>query len=610
MPYAELLEDDDGKIVVTTTYADRYLIRQLPGANYHPLTQTWRVPLSWPACLTLRGLFGDDLDVGPLLASWANGEYALRVRPALATRDALTADEITDPVITEVLEVLEMIERDAKIRLLGYQRVDVGFLVTGRHGSILANPMGLGKTASVIRALQVLYVMGENPFPALVICPNTVKLTWADEIAKFAPELRATVITGPAGVRRRIIEAETDVLIVNWEALRIHSRLAPYGAMTLSETERTRRDLNERGLVTVIADEAHHAKDPHSKQTRAMWALAGEARYRWLMTGTPVASHVGDLWSLLHAADQRAFPAKSRYLERWARVELGFYGGSQVLGLNPETEAEFRAVTAPMLRRVPKEAALPQLPPKLDVIYRYTEMTPVQAKLYKQAEDDMILLVHDSDQLLSIPNAIAQLTRLLQFAAASAHVESESYEDQETGETKTRARVVLEAPSSKVDDLVELLQEMDEEPLVVGAVSTQLLNLAAARLAREGVTCGLITGQQGIADRQLAKDLFQDGRLRVILVNIDAGGEGITLTRARTVLIMQRHWSSIKNDQFIDRVHRMGQEYPVQVIDQVTFGTVEFRKLQVIAEKEQRIEEILQDKPSFLRLLGQDMMRR
>jgi SNF2 family DNA or RNA helicase len=412
------------------------------------------------------------------------------------------------------------------------------------------------------------------------------------------------VVTGSAGQRRKVIASDADVFLVNWEALRFHSRLAGYGSTALTDAEKQRKELNDRGFVTVIADESHHAKDPHAKQTRAMWALMREASCRWLMSGTPVVSHVGDLWSLLHAANRRAFPSRARYLDRWAKVELGFYGGAQILGLNPDTEAEFRAVTNPMIRRVPKELALPMLPPKLDVSYRHVEMSPAQAKIYRRVEEEMLMLLHDAEGAVSVPNAIAQLTRLLQFAAASARVEQVPAVDPGTGEEYHKTRVILEPPSSKVDDLVELLAEMDDEPLVVAAVSTQLLNLAAERLAREGVTYGLITGQQRLEDRQASTEMFQRGDLRVMLVNPAAGGEGITLTRARTLLFMQRDWSKVRNDQLEDRVHRMGQAYPVQVIDQVTQGTVESRKLQVIREKGDRIEEVIQDKASLLRLLG------
>lgn len=595
--------EDERKIQVVTTYADRYLIRQLPGASYDKDAQAWRAPLSWASCLTLRGLFCQSLEIGPKLLDWAVSQRRGRIDPAMRVRDALTDDGIDDLTIIEAIDWLNSVESRSEIKLLPYQRADVAFMFVNRWGCILANPMGLGKTASAIRTLQVISLQyGENPFPALVICPNTVKMTWQDELRKFAPELKPAVISGPAGVRRKAIASSADVFMINWEALRIHSKLSAYGSMSLTEAEKTPKELNERGFKTVIVDEGHHGKDPHSKQTRAMWALMNDATYRFLMTGTPVVNNVGDVWSLLHAVDRNGFPAKTKFLERWARVELGFYGGSEILGLNPETADEFRAITNPLIRRIPKEAALPMLPRKLPVQYRYAEMSPAQAKLYRQMEDDMIVQVQET--LLSAPNAISQLTRLLQFASASARLETHVVTDKVTGEQKEVQRVVLEPPSSKVDDLVELLDEMVDEPLVVAAVHTQLINLAAARLAKEGISCGLITGAQSGQERQDAISQFQDGKIRVMLLNIDAGGEGITLTRASTLLFMQRHWSKVRNDQVEDRIHRMGQDKVVHIIDQIAPDTVEYRKLESIMEKGERIEEIIQDRAALLRLLG------
>ena len=612
MPYAELLAEDHRKIEIATDFSDRYLIRQLPGASYHKDTQTWRCKRSWAACLTLRGLFREELRIGPQLVEWASAERLSRIDPAMALRDALHAEQLDGSQIQQVIRIIardieSLRQGGGQRRLFGYQRADVAYLALARHG-ILANPPGLGKTGSAIRTLQVLSCMGEAVFPALVITPNTVKRTWEDEARKWAPDIAVSVIDGPAGKRRKAIEADADLYVVNWEAMRVHSRLSAYGAMALTEEERTPRELNQKQFRTVIADEAHRARDAHAKQTRAMWSLMHAAEFRYLLTGTPVVSNMGDLWSLLHAVEPEGFPAKTKYIERWARVELGFFGGAEILGLNPETADEFRAVTEPLYRRIPKEAALPQLPPKLDVMYRYCDMSLPQARLYQAMEKDMITEMQGD--IISAANGLAKLTRLLQFAAASAETYEDTVADKETGEDKVITRVRLKMPSSKVDDLVDLLDETDEEPLVAVAVSTQLIRLAAARLAKADISCGVITGDVSTDDRQEYIRQFQAGEIRVMLMNIDAGGEGITLTRASRILFMQRSWSKVKNEQVEDRLHRIGQEAPVQVIDQIAPGTVEYRKLDILADKGERIEEIVRDHAALLRLLGQDKIIR
>jgi SNF2 family DNA or RNA helicase len=566
----------------------------MPGTAWRSEDKHWRVPRSWAACVVLRQLFGQDLELGGQLVAWARDRRYWRIDPVMMLRDKLYFDD--DCRASEsaggAWQYLEEIEAGHELKLFPYQCIDVLFMTLNTRG-ILANPMGIGKSASSIRTLLLHDKMEAEPFPALVICPNTVKETWAGEFRKFAPELDVVIVTGGAGTRRKVLTPGHQVYIINWEALRIHSRLAGYGPMALTDEEKEPKELNKLGFRTVIADEAHRAKDPKSKQTRAMWALMREAEYRYPVTGTPVVSNVGDLWSLLHACEPEGFPAKSRYLERYARIELGFFGGQEILGLRPETTGEFHAITRPLIRRVPKEAALPQLPPKLDVVYRFCEMSPAQKKLYDQMEKNLLAQVEGSEELISAPNAIAQLTRLLQFASASATVDTDNH-------------VHLSLPSSKADDLAELLSEMGDEPLVVAAVSRQLIELAAARLDKEGITYGLITGVISTEDRQRAVERFQEGKIRCILLTIDTGGLGITLTRASTLCFMQRHFSKILNDQCEDRLHRIGQTSPVLIIDQIAPGTVEYRKLQILQGKSERIEEVVQDRETLLRLLGRE----
>jgi SNF2 family DNA or RNA helicase len=282
------------------------------------------------------------------------------------------------------------------------------------------------------------------------------------------------------------------------------------------------------------------------------------------------------------------------------------YGGLTVLGLKPETEPEFRKVTLPLYRRLPKEIILPQLPPKLETIIRHTPMTPKQARAYHQMEKDQLAQLNDT---LVAGSQLAVLTRLLQFAAASASVEYVPRvikNEDGTEYTRQHAIVTLEEPSSKVDDLMELLTEMDQEPLVVGAVFSQLINLAAARLKEARISHGLITGAQSGEERAEAVRAFQAGEIRVILLTLGAGAEGITLTRARVSLLMQEDWRPDFNDQFTDRTHRIGSEIhdSVQLIKQITPGTVEERKTLVLKMKDSRIEEVIQDRATFARLLG------
>lgn len=642
MPLAEIV---DGTITVRTEYHDKHLMQQLPGARYNRSQSVWMAHLSWATCVALRGLFGDKLQIGPQLTAWAWKIRNERIMPAMQLRDMLELPQgMTVPHLDEI-------EEHQRLRLYPYQQVDVKFLLLNRR-ALLTNPPGLGKTGVCIRFMQVLAKMGENPFPAVVICPNSLKFTtWRDEIAVWAPELTVQVVDGGAATRRKQLEQKADVYIINWESAKLHTKLAGYGTIELSQKDITPKELNHLNPRTVIMDEAHRLKDPRSQQTRAAWALAHQAEFRVAATGTPTADNVGDMWGLGHCVEELWFPAKTKFLDRYAEISLNFFGGAEVLGVKAENRAELYSIIDPIMRRVPKEAALPQLPPKLPVQIRYTPMTAKQQKAYSQMESSMIAMLNE---ILVAPNPLSQLTRLMQFASASAELERVTrrvtvkvpvridgaevtdeeielleeldlddafneayitpYARDEDGKITTIRRVIereevvvrLSAPSAKIDDMVDLLEELGDDPLVVAAESRQLIELAAARLDKLKISYGLITGAQSAYERSLAVNSFQAGRIRVILMTLGAGAEGITLTRANTMLFMQEAWSEIKNIQAQDRVHRIGSEIHdfVRIIKQVTPGTVEQHKIEVLAEKRGRMEEIVRDEQTLLKLLG------
>jgi SNF2 family DNA or RNA helicase len=208
------------------------------------------------------------------------------------------------------------------------------------------------------------------------------------------------------------------------------------------------------------------------------------------------------------------------------------------------------------------------------------------------------MLMAALNELLVAPNPLSQLTRLMQFAAANAEI---------TGrDEKNNAIIKLTNPSAKVDDLIDLLEELDDQPLAVAAVSRQLIDLAAARLDKEKISYGLITGAQSSLERDRAIDQFQNGKIRVILFTLGAGAEGITLTRSQRILFMQRSFSPLQNAQGEDRIHRIGSEIHdhVQIIHQVTPGTIEERQWDQLIEKGARIEEVVRDREALARLLG------
>ena len=596
MPVQVELNETGEHIRIETEWRYKELCKSIPGATWNAKDQAWRLPLSWASCLALRSVFKEDLAIGPLLTSWATNELNTRVTPANNLRDV---DTLEDPDNED---------------LFPHQRACVAFLSTARR-ALLADEPGLGKTAQTIRALKKLHDNGEEVFPALVACPNTLKKNWKREFGMWWPDARVEVISGSAGQRRKQFETEADVYVINWESLRSHSRLASYGSVALARCtecgghdekvtenrcEVHKRELNAIDFKAVVADEIHRSKDPKSKQTRALWAATGDADIRFALTGTPIANNVLDLWSILHWLSPEEWPSKTRWIDRMIDTMLNAFGGMMVLGVKPHMNDEFYATVNPRMRRMLKARVLPWLPPVLKE-RRDVEMSTKQAKAYKQMRDVMIAELEGGSALVA-PSPLTQTTRLLQFASSYAEITI----DELTGEMQA----VLAEPSCKVDALMNDISNGDfgDDSVAVCAVSRQLIELLSAAMTKAKIPHGLITGAQNEDERQQAVDDFQSGKIKWILFTAQAGGVGITLTAARRLVMLQRPWSLVDYKQALDRVHRIGSEIhdSVVIMDYVTEGTIEERVIQVLDSKADNFENIVHDKHQLLKMLTDD----
>jgi SNF2 family DNA or RNA helicase len=600
MPVTVELEETSNHIIINADWRFKELCKSIPGSGYDAKTQMWKVPVSWSACLALRSTFKTDLEIGQKLTDWAANERSTRVDPANELRN---------------LELLPDGEGDQD--LFPHQRAGVKFLSTAKK-ALLADEPGLGKTAQAIRSLKQLQSQGEQVFPSLIVCPNTLKKNWAREFKKWWPDsgLNIQVITGTAAQRRKQFEQENvDVYIINWESLRTHSRLSAYGSIalakciecgghdertTLNKCEIHKRDLNLIDFKSVVADEMHRSKDPKSKQSRALWAATGDAKVRFALTGTPIANNVLDLWAILHWIAPEEWPSKTRWIDRMVDTMLNAFGGMMVLGVKPHMESEFQATVNPRMRRMLKANVLPWLP-EMMFERRDVEMSTKQAKAYKQMRDNMIAELESGETLVAA-SVLTQTTRLTQFASSFAELVT----DENTGEPKA----ILAEPSCKVDALLDDIKSGDfgEDSVAVCAVSRQLIELLSARLTKEKIEHGLITGAQNEEERQKAVDDFQSGKIKWILFTAQAGGVGITLTAARRLVMLQRPWSLVDHKQAIDRIHRIGSEIhdSVIVMDYVTESTIEERVLQVLETKADNFEQIVRDKDRLLDLLKED----
>jgi SNF2 family DNA or RNA helicase len=280
---------------------------------------------------------------------------------------------------------------------------------------------------------------------------------------------------------------------------------------------------------------------------------------------------------------------------------INAFGGMMVLGVKPDMEQEFYAAINPRMRRMLKARVLPWLP-EVITERRDVEMGAKQTKAYKQMLDHMIAMIEKPDGSLGdsvvAPNPLTQALRLLQFASSYASIEI-SDAGQEV--------LTLSDPSCKVDALIDDMKNGDfgDDSVAVCAVSRQLIEILSARLTKEGIPHGLITGAIDADERQRHIDAFQAGKTKWILFTAQAGGVGVTLTTARRLVMLQRPWSLVDYKQALDRVHRIGSEIHDSVIitDYVTQGTVEERVIQALDTKSDNFEQIVRDKAQLLQML-------
>jgi SNF2 family DNA or RNA helicase len=479
-------------------------------------------------------------------------------------------------------------------------------------GMLLGNDQGTGKTISCQTALRNL----EGALPALVVCPNSVKRVWEQEALKWLPGCTVYVIGGGAAGRLKMLKAAladpTAVIVINYEGLRSHSKLAPYGSIRLkrcadcggqddavkpAQCHVHPKELNGTGVIkSVVLDEAQALKDAKSQQTRACWAVCHDPSVtrRIAMTGTPIANHVGDLWAIMHAVAPDEYPVRSAFLDRYAQMSWNSFGGLDIVGIRQDNAAEFFSFFDARYRRVTKAQAAPWLPDK----YRSVRYAPLPTKMRKAYDEmaDQLITRFDDGTITFAPNTLAQTTRLLQVASAY-------------GTSEPDGSYHMVEPSPKIDVLMELLEEMEGRPLVACALSKQLINLASKRLEKAGIPHGLITGDVHELDRRRNLDQFQAGKLRALLVTIGAGGVGLTMTAADTILFLQRSWSLIQNLQMEDRVHRIGSEIhdAIHVIDVVAPDTVEEWQIARVHAKLLRLEEIRRDGLDFQETTGDDI---
>lgn len=623
-------EAENGRIWLDATFRLKELVLSLPGHRWNADRGQWSLPLTWPACVQLRAVFRENLEIGPDLGAWAWAEKQ-RVDRCMILRGVDAGEYLSTGVHADGLDGL----------LFPLQAAGVEFMEVA--GSALnSDPVGAGKTVMTLRAILRL----DNPLPLLIVTTKSMLYTWERECARWAPGLRVVVCTGSAVVRKKVFAqmagGNADVMVVNWELLPKHSRLARYGSIALTDAQRTPGELNTLGFRTVVGDEAHKIRNPKSLVTRAAWAVGDAAVYRFALTGTPIGNVPDDLWSVMRFVSPEEWPSKTAFIDRYVLSEYSPFGFHESVGIRPDRKDEFYACLDARFLRRPRELVVPGLPGALPVQVQELEMGAVQKRLYEQMRKEMLADLEGGQLLAGSP--MMQMMRLVQFASAAgelvdpelqagkmyyrdevaqgrrwvkcgtcAHefivgwtaeeIEKGTYwqcpdtdvEPHACEVVPYRKTLLLREPSNKIDALIERMEEMAPEPAVIFCESRQLLEMAVARLQRTQIPTVAVSGGVTGKDRSDAVTAFQAGDARAICLTYGAGSEGLTLTRANVTIRLQLPWSKIKDIQSKGRTDRVGQERVVEVIDLITRNSVESRISEVLAQKGVRLEEIVRD---------------
>ncbi|WP_416234432.1 DEAD/DEAH box helicase [Paenibacillus sp. JNUCC31] len=381
--------------------------------------------------------------------------------------------------------------------------------------------------------------------PVLVVAPASLTYNWANEFARFAPHLRVLIAAGQKDERASMLEGmdDADVIVTSYPLLR--------------------RDLDTylgRTFHTLILDEAQAIKNSSSQTAQAVKQI--QAPRRFALTGTPVENSLDELWSIFEAIFPGLFPSYRRFRD-----------------LPPERIA--RMVRPFILRRLKKDV-LEELPDRIETVQR-SELTVEQKKLYAayltQLQDETSRDMEENGFQKNRIKILAGITRLRQLCCHPA-LFVEGYQ----------------GDSGKMEQLLETVQDClaAGKRILIFSQFASMLNLIRQTLAAQGRDLFYLDGQTPAQSRVDMCHRFNEGEAELFLISLKAGGTGLNLTGADTVILYDLWWNPAVEEQAIGRAHRMGQKQVVQVIRLVTEGTIEEKILELQQRKKDLIAEVIE----------------
>lgn len=452
------------------------------------------------------------------------------LRETVTDEGLATEGELPWKTAVEGLEFYPLSESlDATLR--PYQREGIAWmqgLASQGLGGILADDMGLGKT---LQTLAFLYAVGGR---ALVVCPSSLVHNWIAEAEKFVPELKAVAIEGPDREAVLAENGEADILVTSYALLR-----------------RDEAWYRDREFDVVILDEAQHIKNPEAQVSKVAHRLRGT--HRFALTGTPVENSPEDLWSICRFALPGYLGKREVFAERFVKPLSASVPAASV------RERLARRLRPVLLRRLKSEVAR-DLPEKIEQVVT-CELTAKQrevyAKLLRESRASLLEAEGGKKRMLA-------LTALLRLRQTCCDLRLLGLEDLEPDDV-----------SAKNEALLELLDEAIEggHRVLVFSQFVGMLQILAGELAARRIEFTYLDGQT--KDRAAVVNRFQSGKAPVFLISLKAGGVGLNLTAADTVIHVDPWWNPAVEAQATDRAHRIGQERVVTSYKLIARDTVE-----------------------------------
>jgi SNF2 family DNA or RNA helicase len=451
--------------------------------------------------------------------------------------------------------------------LRGYQRDGLRWmnaLAEAGTGGVLADDMGLGKTLQLITHLLALKEAGSLIAPALIVVPTSLVPNWVSEVARFAPSLRLLALHGPQRAETFAHMGEYDVILTTYALL-----------------PRDVETLKKQPFSLVVLDEAQQVKNPRTQARRAL--LAMKVPRCLCLTGTPLENHLGELWSQVDLAVPGLLGDEGAFRRH--------YRGPIEKHQDVECQERLNRRIAPFILRRTKAQVASELPAKTEITRRVV-MEPKQRDLYESLRLSLAEELREVIAQRGIAHSgiivLDALLKLRQVCCDPRLVKLEA------------ARGVRE--SAKFELLMDMLPALLAEGRRVLLFSqfTEMLKLIAVELDRRRLSYVTLTGET--RDRAEPVQRFQDGEVPLFLLSLKAGGVGLNLTSADTVIHYDPWWNPAAEAQASDRAHRIGQDKPVFVYRLITAGTVEERIEELKARKAELADAVLEGGGSRERL--------